>query len=110
MLDDFWRSAILQSAHDMSLIPRMWEDFVRNTAVATSHMPKVEQEAYIGEMLNMNVQYMNEFQRNQQGMRARLGIGRSDNMAGSQIAKVAVNAAVRATVWQSVAAVFRLFR
>jgi hypothetical protein len=113
MIEDHWRSYLgitgqyLQSAHELS------DRFAEDLDATTSLMPP-EQGQEFNEVFNEELNnFMDEYRRNPAAVEQHLGLREHSTRPSchqASLADVAVRKAFRATVWDSVDSLLRLFR
>ncbi|MBB2964738.1 hypothetical protein [Methylobacterium sp. R2-1] len=107
--DDFWRQTLAQGVGNQKAFLAKYEAFVKGMQADAAHLPQAEQDAIFGRVVARNAEYMALAQVDREALKAKLGMPNSFNGPNS-LGKVAAETAVRATVWNSVGALFRLFR
>ncbi|WP_342723475.1 hypothetical protein AAFG07_30595 [Bradyrhizobium sp. B097] len=107
-LDDFWREALQSNAYDQT----KYADLLKNPQAQVAHLPQAEQDKPFMPLVMRNAEYIAIGKQDKDALRVRLGVPVSSpspvNTARST--QVAAETAVRATIWQGIAALFRAFR
>lgn len=116
MVEEFWRSFITVSANGneqaaMQIVNRFQ---ARIDAVAEA-LPEHQQQGFVDAVEAERERLFREYNANPGALRARLGIVPSTPVRRSRsnrmgLGELAVRTTVRATVWESVFALFRAFR
>lgn len=86
-----------------------WAQFLANLQAQVSHLPQPEQDGIITRVVLRNAEYIALAQKDREALKAQLGVSASQ-ATPSPLANVVVEAAVRATIWQGISALFRAFR
>jgi hypothetical protein len=108
-LDDFWREGLQSGGGDKKRFERKYADFVKRVQDQVSHLPQGEQDRLAMQLVNRNAEYIAIAKRDRDALKVRLGLSASSAATG-RLAQVAAETVVRATIWQSIAALFRGFR
>ena len=107
-LDDFWRETLRSNAFDQT----KYADLLKRLQDQVSHLPQAEQDEFFRPIVARNAEYISIAKRDRDALKVRLGVPVSSapRINTGRLAQVAAETAVRATVWQSIAALFRGFR
>ena len=107
-LDDFWRECLQSNSYD----PTKYTALLNRLLDQVRHLPQPEQDKFFLPIVLRNAEYIAIGKQDKDALRARLGIANSPSPAinTGQLAQVAAETVVRATVWQGIAALFRVFR
>jgi hypothetical protein len=108
-LDDFWRETFRSGVTNPKELQARYSNFISSVEAQTAHLPRAEQERLAIQLYKRNAEYIAIGRRDRTALKARLGLVVPSPEAG-RLAQVAVETAVRATIWQSIAAIFRAFR
>jgi hypothetical protein len=108
-LDEFWRESLRSDGTSPKEFEAKYAIFIKSVEVQTAHLPRAEQERLALQLYSRNAEYIAIGQRDRTALKAKLGLPVPSPEA-SRLAQVAVETAVRATIWQSIAAFFRAFR
>lgn len=113
-VDEFWREIL---GRDKKFIETKHLAFIKKVQDQVAHLPKAEQDALLWQVYMRNEEYAKLAQLDRAALKARLGLQSSSatNQLNSSpytdhLVHVAVDTAVRATVWQGIRAIFRAFR
>ncbi|MCA6108079.1 hypothetical protein [Bradyrhizobium cenepequi] len=107
-LDDFWREALRSNAYDQT----KYTDLLKRLHDQVSHLPQSEQDKFFLPFVARNAEYIAIAKRDKDALRVRLGVPVSSPspVNPDRLVQVAADTVVRATIWQSIAALFRAFR
>lgn len=114
-VDEFWREIL---GRDSKFIEAKHLEFTKKLQDQVLHLPKVEQDALLWQVYAKNEEYAKLAQLDRAALKVRLGLSASspptvDPSASpphtNRLAKVAADTVVRATIWQSIRALFRAF-
>jgi hypothetical protein len=107
-LDDFWRETLQSNAYDQT----KYTDLLRRLQDQVSHLPQEEQDKFFMLFVARNAEYIAIAKRDKDALRIRLGVPVSSPspVNTNRLVQVAAETAVRATIWQSIAALFRAVR
>ncbi len=108
-LDAFWREGFLSGGSNQNAFQAKYEAFIYSLQAQASHLPQDEQDRLIMRLVARNGEYISLGQQDMKALKSRLGVPTS-SASTDRLAQIAVETAVRATVWESVAALFRTFR
>lgn len=106
--DAFWREGLL-SGVDRKAFQARYAAFVNSLQAQVAHLPQDEQDKLIMRVVARNAEYISLAQQDREALKIRLGLPTS-SAAADRLAQVAAETAVRATVWQGIAALFRAIR
>lgn len=106
--DAFWREGLL-SGVDRKAFQAKYTAFVNSLQTQASHLPQDEQDRLIMRVVARNAEYISLARQDREALKIRLGLPTSSDTA-DRLSQVAAETAVRATVWQGIAALFRAFR
>jgi hypothetical protein len=106
--DAFWREGLLSSV-DRNAFQAKYAAFVNSLQAQVAHLPQYEQDKLIMRVVARNAEYISLAQQDREALKIRLGLP-SSSAAADRLAQVAAETAVRATVWQGIAALFRAIR
>lgn len=117
-LDDFWRETLRSGETRQNVLAKNYNEMLARIQREISHLPQAEQDRLVWQLVNRNAEYIELANRDKDlknDLRLRLGMPallRSQGQAqvGNHLAQVVVDTAVRATVWESIRGIFRLFR
>ena len=111
-LDDFWRECLQSSGGDKEFFESKYADFVQRVGDQVSHLPDEEQNRLVKQVFDRNAEYIAIAKRDKDALRVRLGVPVSSPspINTNRLAQVAADTVVRATIWESIAALFRGFR
>jgi len=110
-LDDFWRDALRSNAYDQT----KYTHLINRLQAQVAHLPQAEQEGFFKLLVERNAEYIAIAKRDKDALRVRLGVPVLSPSSPSPIdtgrlAQVAADTVVRASIWQSITALFRAFR
>lgn len=105
LVDDFWRDALMSNLTGAQAQAK-WIAFVSDLQARVAPFPNEAREEVILRAVTRNAECIGIARIDLDALRAKLGIPISNN----RLVDVAAETFVRATIWQSVAAFFRLFR
>ena len=105
-LDDFWRENL---GRHRKTIERKYTDFIKRLQGQVAHLPQAEQDWLCTQLFNRNAVYIATANGDRNALRVRLGLP-AQSAATNRLAQVAAETVVRATIWESIAALFRAFR
>lgn len=113
MVEDYWRAFLLASANgQQSTATKIVNQFQRRVDDMAALLPPDQQRAYIAAVTAVREDLFENHSADPEALKQRLGIvsfvPRTSSRMG--LGELAVRTAVRATVWESVFSVFRLFR
>jgi hypothetical protein len=108
-LDAFWREGFLSGVNNRKVFEAKYIVLLNSLQAQASHLPQEEQDRLFMRLVARNAEYISLGQRDMEALKIRLGVPTS-SAATDRLAQIAVETAVRATVWESVAALFRAFR
>ncbi|WP_375788633.1 hypothetical protein ACE10Z_15195 [Bradyrhizobium sp. Pha-3] len=107
-VDHLWREIL---GRDRSFVKARLIEFNNSVQAQVSHLPKAEQERLLALVYMKNEEYGHEALRDRSGLIARMGVSSSSpSVSTNRLAQVAAETVVRATIWESVIALFRAFR
>jgi hypothetical protein len=108
-LDDFWRDALQSGGYDNQ---RKYADLMKRLQDQVSHLPQAEQDKFFMPFVTRNAEYIAIAKRDKNALKIRLGVPVSSPSAVNtgRLAQVAADTVVRATIWESIAGLFRAFR
>lgn len=107
--DAFWRELVVRGIPNPTAFQAQWVQFVAQLQTQVAHLPQPEQDGVMTRVVLRNAEYIALAQKDREALKARLGVS-APLAASSPIANLVVETAVRATIWQSVGALFRVFR
>ncbi len=107
--DDFFRQLLVTGVGDRKAFEVKWSEFCNSLQSQVAHLPQSEQDTLITRVVMRNAEYMALMQKSPDALRARLGVLVAP-ATGEHLVKIAAETAVRATVWQSISSIFRIFR
>lgn len=107
-LDDFWRETLQSGAYNQT----KYTDLMKRLQDQVSHLPDEEQNRLVKPLVDRNAEYIAMAKRDRNALKVRLGVSVSSPspVNAGRLAQVAADTVVRATIWQSIAALFRGFR
>jgi hypothetical protein len=105
LVDEFWREALMSNATGAQAQAK-WNAFIYELQARVAHFPQEERDEVFLRAVKRNAECIAIARVNLDALREKLGIPAARN----RLADVAAETLVRATVWQNVAAFFRLFR
>ncbi|WP_456827909.1 hypothetical protein [Bradyrhizobium sp. USDA 4518] len=107
-VDDFWRECLQSGQNNQT----KYADLIKRIQGQVSHWPQAEQDKLFMLLIDRNTEYIALMKRDRDALRARLGLPVSSPtpINTGRLAQVAADTVVRATIWQSIAALFRAFR
>ncbi|HEY8124202.1 MAG TPA: DUF6232 family protein [Methylocystis sp.] len=108
-LDAFWREGFLSGSKNRKVFEAKYTAFLNSLQAQVSHLPQDEQDRLFMGLVARNAKYISLGQRDMEALKISLGVPTS-SAATDRLAQIAVETAVRATVWESVTALFRAFR
>jgi hypothetical protein len=111
-VDAFWREIL---GRDRKFVERKHREFVTSIQHQVSHLPKTEQDTLIWQVYAKNEQYSKLAEIDREALNVRLRLPASSPPAyrpassppADRLTQVAVETVVRATIWQSIRALFR---
>jgi hypothetical protein len=114
-VDEFWRKIF---GRDRKYIEKKYVEFIKRLQDQVSHLPKAEQDALLWQVWAKNEEYSKLAELDRPALKARLGLPASSpssyrpasSPSTNRLAEVAAETVVRATIWQSIRALFRAFR
>ncbi|WP_316398237.1 hypothetical protein [Bradyrhizobium sp. 33ap4] len=114
-VDEFWREIL---GRDRKFIETRYTAFIKRMQDQVSHLPKAEQDALLWLVYAKSEEYTKLAELDRGALKVRLGLPPSSHatvqLASSRstgrLAQVAAETVVRATIWESIAALFRVFR
>ncbi|MGL3211125.1 hypothetical protein [Bradyrhizobium sp. BR 1433] len=123
-VDAFWREIF---GRDRKFVEMKHREFMARMQDQVSHLPKAEQDTLLWQVVTKNNEYIHLAGRDRDALRAKLGLSvaspssrtaasspsanaPASSISTDRLAQVAAETVVRATVWESVAALFRAFR
>ncbi|MGY3441120.1 hypothetical protein [Bradyrhizobium sp. USDA 4473] len=109
-VDQLWREVL---GRDRSFVNARLIEFNKSVQDQVSHLPKAEQDRLLTLVYMKNEEYAQEALRDRAGLMARMGVSPSSaspSVSTNRLAQVATETVVRATIWESVIALFRAFR
>jgi hypothetical protein len=105
LVDDFWREALTSNLTALQAQAK-WIAFVSDLQARTAGFPKEAQDEVFLRAASRNAECIAIAKGDLDALREKLGLSVSNN----RLAEVGAETFVRATVWQGVASLFRLFR
>jgi hypothetical protein len=108
-LDAFWREGFLSGVNNRETLQAKYTAFINSLQAQASHLPQDEQDKLFMRVVMRNAEYISLGQQNVEALKIRLGVPTSSAVT-DRFVQIAAETAVRATVWESVAALFRAFR
>jgi hypothetical protein len=108
-LDAFWREGFLSGVNNRETLQAKYTAFINSLQAQASHLPQDEQDRLIMRLVARNAEYISLGQRDVEALKNRLGVPTSST-ATNRFVQIAAETAVRATVWESVSALFRAIR
>lgn len=110
-VDQLWREVL---GRDRKFVQARLIEFNKSVLDQVSHLPKPEQERLLALVMMKNEEYAQEALRDRKALMARMGLPVSPAPASSvntnRLAQVAAETVVRATIWESIIGLFRVFR
>jgi len=120
MVEDFWRSFLAVGRHNPDVGRETIMRFEERLSATAALMPPAQSATFLRVVDEEREVLFQEYERNPDALKRRLGLGQNDAVVCVQhrggghrqqsLGDVAVRTAVRATVWESVRELFRLFR
>lgn len=107
--DNFWREALAMDPNNSKGMQVKYAQFMQNVQNEISHLSQTEQDEILKGLVSRNSEYMSIAKTDRNALRMKLGMP-SVTPSSNHLAQVAAETAVRATVWQGIAALFRAFR
>lgn len=105
LVDDFWRDALTANLSGEQAQAK-WMAFVTDLHARVAHFPKDAQDEVLLRAVTRNAECIGIAQVSLDALRKKLGLPVSTN----RLAEVAAETVVRASIWQAVAALFRMVR
>jgi hypothetical protein len=112
-LDDFYRESFRMNYFgDREDFLKRYADLFKRLQAQVAHLPQVEQDKFFMPIVTRNAEYIAIAKRDKDALRIRLGVPVSSPspVNTGRLAQVAADTVVRATIWESIAALFRGFR
>jgi hypothetical protein len=112
-LDDFYRECFQANYFgDRKVFERKYAELIKRLQAQVAHLPQAEQDKYLMPFVTRNAEYIAIAKRDKDALRVRLGVPVSSPspINTNRLAQVAADTVVRATIWESIAALFRGFR
>lgn len=115
-LDEFWRETLRSGETRPNVLGKSYNEMLARMQREICHLPQAEQDRLVSQLVNRNAEYIELANRDKElknDLRVRLGMPpllRSQAQARNHMAQVVIDTAVRATIWQSIRGIFRLFR
>jgi hypothetical protein len=108
-VDEFWRETL---GRDRKFIEKKYHALFKNLQDQVSHLPKVEQDALLWQVIAKNKEYTDLALRDRPALKAKLGlpVSSASSVSTNRLAQVAAETVVRATIWESIRRLFRAFR
>jgi hypothetical protein len=115
MVEDFWRSFLATARTNPTAGQKSimrFEDHIQTTA---GMMPQDQAATFLQAIEEERESLFQEYNRDPDGLKARLGLpvdrpSRSNGYHRRSLGDVAARTVVRATIWESISALFRLLR
>jgi hypothetical protein len=107
--DNFWREALDHDPKDSKGIERKYTEFMEKVQTQIGHLTQTEQDSILTGLIKRNSDYMEIAKKDRNSLRLKLGMP-AQSSSNDRLVQVATETAVRATVWHSIAAIFRLIR
>jgi hypothetical protein len=107
-LDEFWRETLQSNAFDQT----KYTNLLQRLQAPIAHLSQAEQDRFFMPFVARNAEYIAIAKRDKDALRLRLGLPVSSPspVNTDRLAQVAAETVVRATIWQSIAAIFRAVR
>ncbi|PDT75098.1 hypothetical protein [Bradyrhizobium sp. C9] len=108
-VDEFWRENLGRGRS----VEKRYVEFLGRITGQVSHLPKAEQDALLWQVQLKTQEYNQLAARDLPALKARLGLPVSpaaSSVNTNRLAQVAAETVVRATIWESIIALFRAFR
>jgi hypothetical protein len=84
-----------------------YTDLLTRLQAQVAHLPQVEQDKFFVPFVARNAEYIAIAKRDKDALRVRLGVPVSSPINTGRLAQISADTVVRATIWQSIAAIFR---
>jgi hypothetical protein len=116
MVEEFWISRLSAEGKDPAIGRSVVERFEASIEEIADGLPPSGAASFRAAVEEERAMLLSEYGRDREATRMRLGLpsmenrGRPKNSRGRSLGDVAVETAVRATVWETVRSAFRLFR
>ena len=118
MVEDFWRSFIAVARHNPKIGGEIIEQFEERIQSTAALMPSDQAKLFLDVIDEEREILFNEYKRNPVALKHRLGLLPNATPVAPPalvyqrqgLGEIAVRTAVRATIWESVFSLFRLFR
>jgi hypothetical protein len=118
MVEDFWRSFIAVAKNNAKIGGEIIEQFEERIQSTAALMPSEQAKLFLDVIDEEREILFNEYKRNPVALKHRLGLLPNATPVASPalvyqrqgLGEIAVRTAVRATIWESVFSLFRLFR
>jgi hypothetical protein len=115
-LDNFYRECFQMNfwGGDRKVFESKYADLMKRLQAQVAHQPQAEQDKFFMPFVTRNAEYIAIAKRDKDALRVRLGVpvpvSSPSPINTNRLAQVAADTVVRATIWESIAGLFRAFR